>query len=425
MHKWSVWLLALAAPLVLTACGERLDSGAACPALCSGESLALKDTTLEAIVLDTTLSGFPPRGSSNLLTLTNSGDTADVRYIVRFDSVISSYMSGADTVLITAVDSAYLRIAIEAGLSRFSAPVVFEAYDVDTDAVDSVTSTLLPLFTPGRLIGTVTVDSASLKDSVRLFLNNGAVAGKLANGERLRIGVRVTSAQPVRIAVLSANTTEPPLLRFDPAPADTTIGFMTLPPRSRTPAGEARIALDFTDYNVVAAGQPPLPPDVIGVGGPRGRRAYFRFAIPARITDSTTVIRAALVLTQRPAPTYGFTDSIIVAPQVVIATKDIIDLSKAAMITDTIRAQARPDIFQLPSLLMPPTGTVARNFDIGKVVRFWHSTTAERVPQAIVLRSTMEGIGPVEAQFYSTDAPVGLRPRLIITYLPRSEFGIP
>jgi hypothetical protein len=95
------------------------------------------------------------------------------------------------------------------------------------------------------------------------------------------------------------------------------------------------------------------------------------------------------------------------------------------MITDTIRAQARPDIFQLPSLLMPPTGTVARNFDIGKVVRFWHSTTAERVPQAIVLRSTMEGIGPVEAQFYSTDAPVGLRPRLIITYLPRSEFGIP
>lgn len=425
MHKWSVRLLALTASLILTACGERLESGAACPALCSGESLALKDTTLDAIVLDTTLSGFPPRGSSNLLTLTNSGDTADVRYIVRFDSLVTTYTSGTETFPIAVVDSAYLRIAIEEDLSRFSAPVVFEAYDVDTSAVDSVTSALLPLFTPIRLIGTVTVDSASLKDSVRLFLNNGAVAAKIATGQRLRIGVRVTSAQPVRIAVVSANTTSPPLLRFDPAPSDTAIKFLTVPPRSRTPVGERRIALDFTDYNVVAAGQPALAPDVIGVGGPRGRRAYFRFTIPARITDSTTVIRATLVLTQKPAPTYGFADSVIVAPQVVIATKEITDLAKAALITDTLPGQSPPSIFQLPSLRLPPAGAVERTFDIGNVVRFWRSTTADRVPQVIVLRSTFEGIGPAEAQFYSIEAPIGLRPRLIITYLPRSEFGIP
>jgi hypothetical protein len=425
LNKWSAWLLGLTASLGLSACGERLDSGAACPALCSGESLALKDTTLEAIVLDTTLSDFPPRGSSNLLTLTNSGDTAEVRYIVRFDSLPTTYASGTETFPISVVDSAYVRIAIEEDLSRFSGPVVFEAYDVDTSAVDSVTSALLPLFRPTRLIGIVTVDSAALKDSVRLFLNNGAVAAKIATGERLRIGIRVTGAAPVRLAVLSANTTSPPLLRFDPAPSDTAIHAITVLPRSRTPVGEQRIALDFTDYNVVAGGQPPLPPDVIGVGGPRGRRAYFRFAIPARIADSSTVIRATLVLTQKPAPTYGFGDSIIVGAQVVIATKEITDLSKAVLITDTLPGRSPPSIFELPSVRMPPMGTALRNFEMGTVVRFWRSATAERIPQAIVLRSTMEGIGPAEAQFYSIEAPAGLRPRLVITYLPRSEFGIP
>ena len=101
MHKCSVWLLALTASLVLAACGERLEGGAACPALCSGQSLALKDTTLDAIVFDTTLTGFPPRGSANLLALTNSGDSVEVRYIVRFDSLSPTYTVGTETFPIT------------------------------------------------------------------------------------------------------------------------------------------------------------------------------------------------------------------------------------------------------------------------------------------------------------------------------------
>jgi hypothetical protein len=427
LHKWSVRLLALVASIALTACGERLEGGAACPALCSGESLALKDTTIDAVAIDTTLPGFPPRGSANFATLTNSGDTVEVRYIVRFDSLIGTYRSGADTLPVTVIDSAYVRLSIEEDISRFSGPVTFEAYDVDTSAVDSVTTAVLPLFRPLRLIGSVTVDSAALKDSVVLFLNNGAVAAKITTQQRLRIGIRVRSAQPVRIAVLTANTGgSQPLLRYDPAPSDTSIHAVTVVPRSQTPIGEPRLALDFVDYNVVAAGPPLLPPGVIGVGGPRGYRAYFRFAIPARITDSTTVVRASLVLTQKPTSTYGFADSIIVAPQVVIATKEITDLAKAVLITDTLPGRTPPSIFTLPSLRFPPTGNVERHFDIADVVRrFWLSASSERVPQAIVLRSTLEGIAPVEAQFYSMEAPAALRPRLLITYLPRTEFGIP
>jgi hypothetical protein len=427
LHKWSVWLLAITAGLGLSACGERLESGAACPALCSGESLSLRDTVIDAVAIDTTLTGFPPRGSSSFLGLVNSGDTAEVRVIVRFDSLITSYSVGGDTVHITEVDSAYLRLGIEASLSRASAPVTFEAYDVDTTAVDSVTSALLPLFRPSRFLGSVTVDTAALKDSVRIFLNDDIIGAKVSNGERIRVGVRITSAAPARIAVYSFNTGIIPLLRLDPAPADTTIDFITEPPRSRTPVNEERIALDFTDYIVVAAGQAAPPSDVIAVGGPRGQRVYFRFAIPARITDSTTIVRATLVLTQRPGSTYGFADTIVVVPQVVIATSDIIDLSKAALITDTVTIPGvvPPSIFKLPSVQMTATGANQREFHIGNVVRFWRSTSAARVPQAIVLRSALEGLAPQEALFYSTEAAANLRPRLIITYLPRSEFGIP
>ena len=426
MHKRSVRILALIAPLVLAACGERLDGGAACPVLCSGEALALRDTVLDAIVLDTTLTGFPPRGSADLLSIANSGDSVEARYIVRFDSLPIRYISGTDTLPITTVDSAHLRIAIEEDLSRFSGTVVFEAYDVDTSAVDSVTSALVPLFRSTRLLGTVSVDSAALKDTVRIFLNNDAVSAKITTGQRLRIGVRVRSAQPVRVTIHSANPGSPPLLRFDPAPADTAIDFFTIGPRSRTPVGEPRIALDFSDYVVPVGGEAVLPSDVFGVGGPRGRLAYLRFELPARITDSTTVIRAALVLTQKPTPTYGFADSVVVAPRVVVATNEVTDLYKAALILDTLTIPGLPPFsYQLPTRRMPPNASAERVFDVGEAVRFWRSTTTDRVPAALVLRPGVEGRVLVEAQFYSTEAPANLRPKLIITYLPRSEFGIP
>ena len=424
MPKWSLRVLVVAVSVVLAACGERLESGNACPILCPGQSLALRDTTVTGVVLDTTLTGFPPRGASTFLLLANSGDTAEVRYVVRFDSLPSTYVKGADTLAITSVDSAYIRISFDATQSRFSAPVTFEAYDVDATTTDSVTSALLPLFRSDRRIGLVTVDSASLKDSVRIFLDNGVVANRMFNGQRLRIGVRVVSPAPVRIAVLSANTSSFPRLAFDPAPADTAIGIQTLVPRSFTPASDLRIAVDFTDYNIPVGGS-ALPADAIGVGGPRGRRAYIRFDIPARITDSTTIVRATLILTQRAAPTYGFTDSITVASQVVVATSEVTDLSKAALITDTLPGRNPPSVFGLPSIRVPPGGMAERQFDIVNVVRFWRSTTAERVPQAIVLRSANEATSILEARFYSIEAAAALRPRLVITYVPQSEFGIP
>jgi hypothetical protein len=225
--------------------------------------------------------------------------------------------------------------------------------------------------------------------------------------------------------VWSAQSELSPLLRFDPAPANTEIADVTLFPRSTTPTGEPNLADTFLDFAIAAAGPLPVPTDVNAVGGITGRRVYIRFNLPARLTDSTTILRATLFLTQKPTPTYGFPDTAIVAPRVVIATSTVTDLSKAALITDTLVGQPQTSVFQLPAVGIPPSGSGERRFDIANVARFWLSTTAARVPQAIVLRASDETLSVVEAHFYSMEAAPNLRPRLVITYLPRSEFGIP
>ena len=424
MRKWILRLMVVLGSVGVAACGERLESGAACPILCSGQTLELRDTVLEAVAIDTTLAGFPPRGASNFLLLANSGDTVESRYVVRFDSLPSTYLKGTESVSITDLDSTYLRLVVDPSRSRFSAPVTFEVYDVNADQPDSATAALLPLFRSERLIGTLTLDSAAIRDSVRIFLSSDAVLAKIASNERLRLGIRVRSTAPVMLAVLSANTASFPRLGFDPAPADPEVLITTLVPRSRTPATDPRIAVDYTDYTISLGGQ-ALPFDAVGVGGPTGRRVYYRFDLPARITDSTTVVRATLILHQRPAPTYGFSDSLVVASQVVVATREIVDLQRAVLLTDTVPGRSPPSIFALPSMSIPPAGAVERRFEIVNVVRFWRSTSAERVPQAIVLRSADEATSIREARFYSLEADPALRPRLLITYHPRSEFGIP
>jgi hypothetical protein len=425
LHKSFVRLLVVVASVALAACGERLEGGAACPLLCSGQSLTLVETTIDGVVLDTTLTGFPPRGSATFLMIANSGDTLESRYVVRFDSLTSTYVKDAEILPITSIDSASVRISIETELSTFTDAVTFEAYDVDAEFEDSSTAALLTLFTPARMLGSVTVDSADLKDSVRIFLDTTSVREKLQTNARLRVGIRVRSAEPARVAVLSANTSSFPRFSFDPARDDPAVVIQSIVPRSRTPFTDPRIAENFTDFNVPFGGA-PLPPGVVGIGGPHGRRIYLRFNLPASITDSATVVRATLLLHQRAAPNYGFlTDSLVVAPQVVVATSEVTDLSKAALLTDTLPGGIPPSVFGLPAIRIRPDASVERAFDIVSVVRFWRSTSAARVPQAIVLRSAEEATSILEAQFYSSEADPALRPRLRLTYLPRREFGLP
>jgi hypothetical protein len=145
--------LALAA-----ACAENLESGAACPSLCPVTNEAVRDTVLAPVVLDTALGDVPTAGDvpQFLLAARPGADSVDVRAVFRFDSLPARYApsGGGDSVAITAVRGAVLRLRFDTtgsafGASRARVPAAalrLEAYDVDTaSGADTTTAALVTL----------------------------------------------------------------------------------------------------------------------------------------------------------------------------------------------------------------------------------------------------------------------------------------
>src|SRR3954471_3057788 len=93
-QKFLMLAFGIAATLSIGACTEKLESGTACPLLCPQQAATLKDTTLEAIIFDTTVSGLPPIGAERYLMLASHGDTLDTRAIVRFDTLPQTFTGG-------------------------------------------------------------------------------------------------------------------------------------------------------------------------------------------------------------------------------------------------------------------------------------------------------------------------------------------
>src|SRR5262249_41670784 len=108
-------LAGFAAAVGVASCQENLQNGAACPLLCPSQDVALKDTVITAVAVDSTLPGFPPIGTETSLLLAGRADTLDTRVIFRFDTLLQSFRAPAATVdsVITRVDSAQLRVVLD------------------------------------------------------------------------------------------------------------------------------------------------------------------------------------------------------------------------------------------------------------------------------------------------------------------------
>jgi hypothetical protein len=120
----------------------------------------VRDTVLDAVAFDTTLVGYPGSGGSGvlLLALRRGADSLDVRTVVRFDALPARYFppAGGDSLPITRVDSAFVRLRFDTSGTRFTRPVTIEAYDVDTTAAaDTVSGALAALFRPDRRLAAV------------------------------------------------------------------------------------------------------------------------------------------------------------------------------------------------------------------------------------------------------------------------------
>ena len=401
---------------IVAACTETLDSSVGCPDLCTDQAGLIKTVTIDPVVLDTTVSALTGQGTEASMLLATRGDTVDSRAVVRFDSIPARYVKSlidTATAAITTVDSARLRLKVDTVGAKIPGPVTIDAYDVDTDAADSLISVVAALFTPDRLITSKTFLAADLKDSIDIEIPGSAILAKL--GKRLRIGLRAHASGSVQFRVFSVEGGLPEQLSFRVS-SDTTIKPLTFAPLSKTPVDQSTIALHLSDYTVLVSGPPPGPPQSLNVGGLPARRVYMRFNIPAFLTDTAQIVRASLLMTQIPDRAVDPTDTARIIAHVSLAGNSVTDVARAAQIT----AQT-----SLDTLDVAPADSGLKVLEIPQIFTVWRSQRVDQTPRAIVLVSGTEGQAPLQARFFSIEAAPDLRPRLRISYSTRKSRGLP
>ncbi len=412
--------LGIALLFVVSACSEQVTSSLGCPELCTDQSAQLRDTVLaDAVVFDTTLTGYPLLGTTRELSLVARGDTADVRVVARFDTLPNRFVPAkpqSDS-LIAFVDSATMIFVIDTAFVRPTSPVTIDAFDVDTTAADTNRAALVPLFRDDRLIGSRTFQPAELRDTLRLPLNNSAVLAKIQANARLRVGLKIRQGSYPTLRV--TGTAFAPRVRFRVS-ADSTVAPDTVQLTSLTPS-DPLVASGLTLYPVIAAGALPSPPQsLLAVGGINGARSYLRFLIPSIVLDSVQVIRASLELTQVPSRSPGGSgDTLTVLTTAILAGVQVTDVPTELNFLAPVGA------FPVDTLRLLPGRSGTRTLEIVNLVRAWKVVGADKATRAIVITVPQEGSSPGELDFYSSDAPADVRPRLRLTYVPRRGFGIP
>ncbi len=410
------------AAAVAGACNEHLDAGAACPSLCPGLAVPIRDTVLSSVVVfDTTLVGYPSIGTELGIPLAARGDTLDVRGVIRFDSLVRIFAPVGDTVRpVSRVDTALFRMRLNLTQSRLPSSVTFEAYDVDTTAADDDTKAVLALFRPDRKLASKTVARADITDSLVLPLSNAMILAKIQSGANLRIGLRLIGSGPVSLRVHTVETGLNAQVRYYVSP-DTSTHQVVLSPFSKTPTEPATLANDYRDYAVVARNTlAPAGSQQMATGGVPARRSYLRFVVPAWLLDSTTIVRATLQLTQSPMRGFDATDSVTVIGQAVAATPIITDLYRSALIL------VPPGYFVSDSIRVAPADSGQRQIELNALLRVWKGQTDATAPQrAIVLLMKEEGLHGAEVRFFNARSPAAVRPRLRVSYIPRVDFGVP
>ena len=402
--------------IAVSSCSENLDNSGVCAVLCPPIGGDVKNITLDAVVLDTSVNSFSGLGTEPSLILASRGDTLDTRVVIRFDSLPTTFVPATGTAQnITTVDSAYIQLRVDSLSIKGDGPFTIEAYDVDTTANDTSTTAILALFRPDRFISSQTLLKTALKDTVKYFISNAALLAKIQSSARFRVGLRVTASSSAQLRIASTEGGLPPLLSFRATP-DTVVKPLTVSPLSKTPSDDPIVAGSLVDYTVIAKGPPPAPPSDLTVGGFPPRRAYLRFDIPSNIIDSATIVRATLLLNQISNPSLDPTDTVFILPQLVLAGTIVSDPTKASQIvadisTDTVKVRPGDSGLTLVE--------VARAFSV------WRGQKPDTLPRAIILKSLREGNTPLEIRFSSSEAVSAMRPQLRISYTTSVPLRIP
>lgn len=435
--------------LALAACKEDLAGGCASPSLCPGQTLEVHDTILVASeVIDTSVvvSGMPPLGTETGLLVARygdaNGDSVVSGAVLRFDSLRRVFPQVDTTVAprpVVSISSASLHFTSTPDTSLVRDSVRFEVIDVDANVPDLDTATIHQLFITRPSLGTLNVNKDSLSIAHVVPLDTTFVRQHVTVGTRIRLGVRVysyghndsTGRVAIAITPIASTTTAnssasgSSLVYEGHAAVADTVDSLTFTNYSVSKSSGGPEFRYLANYQLVLKGSPPAPPGVLAVGGLPSNRVYLRFNLPTSLIDSsTTIVRAALILHQRGDSAFSDVDSIKLTPRVVIASPIVTDISKAALLLADVTTVPLTGVRVNPGETRSDTITLVSR--AASIVSLWRVEGPVVMQRAIVLQSSGEGHDGRRFLLYTNTAlPDSLRPRLRLTYIPRSGFGLP
>jgi hypothetical protein len=404
-------LATLAASLL--ACNEHLTSPAQCPELCPGGTPTVFDTVVSAVSGgDESVQGYVSRGGGSALLTSNglpaSEDRAIYRFVARQDSVLVRDTSRAYT-----VDSVVLAMNLVARDTLVNNLRIF-LFRLPPD-VDPDTATFAgidPQLTPTALIDSIVVPDSVNSGAVSVTLR-GADVSRVAipagTGGVLAIGLRIGADSPTGIRTGSIAASN----------AATFTTFVTVDVPDTTTSILHQSLQRSSQFNGFVTQTPyTASPGTLLVGGEPSSRAFIRFAIPERIMDSATIVRATLEMVPAiPIPGLptdaGFLESRAVLSD--LGPKSPLDANLA--------------IFD--ELSLGSSDTV--RLDITRIIQKWQAS--DDLPEEIALRlladttrttAVQEASSFTRTLFGSTSplSPVG-GPRLRLTYLLSFPFESP
>ncbi|HKT09823.1 MAG TPA: hypothetical protein VJR24_18120 [Gemmatimonadaceae bacterium] len=422
---------------VVGACQENLAGGAACPSLCP-DTLTVKDIVLsgtDAFDTMTNVVGIPPLGTEQQLLVANyvqGGDSVQTAAIVRFDSLIR-ILPDTDTLAapkpITRVDSSGIKFTViaptDSTRDTILVPdtVTFQVFDVDANAADLDTAAVhAQLANPP--IASRAVPRDSVKGAISIRLDTGWVAEHVRDGKRIRLGIRIQTKKSTQLRIGSSDGGLPATL-FYFGFSDTTKAFTQRNVNTHT-AGAPPFS-SLADYDLVLKGTPPPAPGILAAGGIPGYRIYMRFGVPSALIDSSaTIVRANLILQQIANVDFGTADTadtVLLQTGVVQASPGVTNIAAATVLA---ASPSSLGITGVPTINFHPDVARPDTIPLVGVFTLWRRQGPLHSQRAIVLESTGEGFEPRQYLFYSSAAADStLRPRIEISYIPRSGFGLP
>lgn len=393
---------AAACAALILGCKESVVAPGSCPSLCPSADVDLVDTVLTGVdTSDLAVRGFFTPFDASVLIAADLDSLKSVA-LLSYQRRPDTWPLPGDTITIPigAVDSVVVEVrlvqrdtlATNLWLLLYRLPA-----DFDSSAGYASLSALL--------VDSMLVDSIEVKDSVRTgLLTKSVPIGKVTPAAEdsgvvaLGVAVRADNKTAVTLSSSEALGGASRMRWFvhGPTAADTLRHTFNESP-----------TLDFFATDPA----PSTPASVLAVGNLPSSRSLIRLDLPAYLLDSSTIVRATLVLSPVRPATGRPSDPFTVQARPVI--RDF-GAKSSALSDSSVVGQA----------IVTPGDSTPIELDIGGMLRFWASESGDSLPRTILLLTLPESatIGEISVGDRTTGA---LAPRLLVTYIKPYQFGVP